>query len=1164
VKLKGIERATLPGLFEAQVARTPEAVAVLSGSGGVTYGELNRGANRLAHWLIGRGAGPERLVALALPRSPQMVTAMLAVWKAGAACLPVDLDYPPERIQFLLADARPLLVLDDPALPGDGCPDTNPTDADRTAPLTPASPAYVIFTSGSTGRPKGVVVSHQGIPSLAISQGERLGVGPGSRILQFSSPGFDAYVWELCMALLSGGALVLAPPGQLLPGPQLAQVVARYGVTHLTLPPTVLAAVPAEERFPDGTTVVVAGEACTAALVERWASAVRLFNAYGPTEATVCVSISDPLAAAGQGIPPIGRPVDGVGLYVLDQHLQLVGPNTTGELYITGTAVARGYLHQPALTAQRFLACPFGPPGTRMYRTGDLARWRHDGQLEFIGRADDQIKLRGYRIEPGEIQATLASHPDVAQATVMLREDHPGQRRLVAYATPHPPDHPLDPAVLRHHLASRLPAWMLPTIVVVLQRLPLRTNGKLDRDALPPPDPPTTTGPAPRTPHEHLLCQLFAETLHLPTVNTDDDFFQLGGDSIVAIRVVSQARRAGLAIAPQDVLQRRTVAALAAIATPLARPEAGTRGAGTRDAGPGDALPLTPLQEGFLFHAHYDERAPDVYVVQAGYDIEGPLDVERLRRAATALLGRHPNLCASFRHQGLERPVQVLPDDVTLRWGQVDLTPLAPADREVELARLLAADRARRFDLADGPALRFTLVGLVPRRHRLVLTAHHIVLDGWSVPVLFDELLKIYAASGSTAGLPPVTPYREYLAWLAAQDREAARAAWRQALRGIEEPSRLAPAGPLRPPPLPERVSVELPESLATLLATTARGHGLTLGTVIQGAWAIVLARLTGRDDVVFGATVSGRPPEVAGIEEMVGLFINTVPVRLRVDPAEPLTGMLSRLQDEQARLAPHQHLGLADIQRLAGVGELFDTTTVFENYPAAPGIHDSAADAGLRVRESLANAATHYPLSLCATPGTRLRLSLDYHADRFDSAAARAILVRLRRVLEVLAATPDLAVGQLGVLDPEERRRVLVEWNDTAREVEEATLPELFERQVEVTPEAVAVLWGGGRLTYDQLNRRANRLAHWLIGLGAGPEEIVALAVPRGPEMVTAMLAVWKAGAACLPGRHPARAPRRRTCQPHPAVLPARLRRVLRGALPGAAFGCDAGPRPA
>jgi pristinamycin I synthase-3/4 len=438
---------------------TPQAVAVVFEDTTLTYAQLNAAANRLAHALIARGVGPEQIVALALPRSPDLITAILAVLKAGAGYLPIDPDYPPTRITFMLHDAQPVLllttthvdsdlpesdltarlVLDDPdtAAVLDRCADTDPTDTDRVSPLRPPHPAYVIYTSGSTGQPKGVVVSHAGIVSLATAQIDRFGVGAHSRVLQFASPSFDASVSELCMTLLSGATLVMAPPEHLLPGPSLLTLVNRHQVTHLTLPPSVLAALPAEDELSLAVTVVVvaaaAGEACPPELVATWSPGRRMINAYGPTETTVCATMSHPLSAAAQAPVPIGQPITNTRVYVLDAGLQPVPAGVAGELYVAGAGLARGYLHRPELTAQRFVAAPYGPPGERMYRTGDLARWRADENLEFLGRADDQVKVRGYRIEPGEIETVLAAHPDVAQTAVITRRDQPDDQRLVAY-----------------------------------------------------------------------------------------------------------------------------------------------------------------------------------------------------------------------------------------------------------------------------------------------------------------------------------------------------------------------------------------------------------------------------------------------------------------------------------------------------------------------------------------------------------------------------------------------------------------------------------------------------------------------------------------------------------------------------------------------------------
>ncbi|MBL3668916.1 amino acid adenylation domain-containing protein, partial [Streptomyces sp. M2CJ-2] len=539
-----------------------------------------------------------------------------------------------------------------------------------------------------------------------------------------------------------------------------------------------------------------------------------------------------------------------------------------------------------------------------------------------------------------------------------------------------------------------------------------------------------------------------------------------------------------------------------------------------------DVLPLSPLQQGLLFHAVYDEQAADVYTVQFAFEIEGALDAGALRAAADAVLRRHANLRACFVHADLDQPVQVIPRAVELPWADVDLSGLpGEAEREAELARWLAEDRARRFDLARPPLMRFTLITMGPDRYRFVITNHHILLDGWSMPLVLDELFRLYGNGGNESVLPRVTPYRDHLAWLSRQDRAAAEATWREALAGVEEPTLLAVPDPLREPVAPERVRLELPEELTAALAEWARGRGVTVNTVVQAAWAMVVGQLTGRDDVVFGATVSGRPPEIPGIESMVGLFINTLPVRVRLDAAETLEGLLARLQDQQARLMDHQYLGLADIQKLTPVsGELFDTVVIFENYPVdAANLQRSAG--GLGIVDGQNHEGTHYALSLTVGLGSSLSLDFGYRPDLFDRERIESLGDCLLRLLREAGPNAGQPVGRISLLAPRDEQRVLKEWNDTAHPVQPIPLLDLLETRVAWTPGAAAVLYEDTVVTYAELNARANRLAHLLIARGASPERYVAVALPRSVDMVVALLAVLKSGAAYIPldPEHPA-----------------------------------------
>ncbi|MBH5338539.1 amino acid adenylation domain-containing protein [Streptomyces pactum] len=530
-----------------------------------------------------------------------------------------------------------------------------------------------------------------------------------------------------------------------------------------------------------------------------------------------------------------------------------------------------------------------------------------------------------------------------------------------------------------------------------------------------------------------------------------------------------------------------------------------------------DVLPLSPLQEGLYFHAQYDRGEHDVYTVQFAFHLEGELDAERLRTAVDALLRRHPNLRAGFRQRKTGEPVQIVRRGLPVPWYRFDLSGLDPAEREAELARLTDEDRTRRFDLSAPPLLRFTLVSLDATTHRLLLCGHHILLDGWSVPVLLRELLALHRSGGDASALPRATPYKDYLAWLGRQDRAAAERAWTEALAGLQEPTLVAGTAPGRAPATPERLDTDLSEEFTRALQDRARARGVTLNTVVQCVWGLLLSRLTGRDDVVFGATVSGRPPELPGVESMVGLFINTLPVRVRLDPAETVDALLGRVQAEQTALIPAHHVGLSTIQRAAGLGELFDTLTVFENYPLdQAGLARPVGEFRLTGADS--RDATHYPLSLVAMPGPRLHLRLEYRPDLFDRDTAERLLDRVRVLLRAVVREPALPVGRLEVRTAPERYAALRLGHGPVAGTPAATFPELFAAQVRRTPDATALVCGDVRLGYAELDRRANRLAHHLTALGVAAERIVALAMRRTEDLVVAILAVLKAGGAYLP----------------------------------------------
>ncbi|MCC9312196.1 amino acid adenylation domain-containing protein, partial [Kitasatospora sp. RB6PN24] len=914
---------TLAGLFEAQVAADPGAAALESGELTVSYGELNDRANRLARFLISRGVGPERIVAVALPRSVAGVVAMLAVLKAGGVYLPVDPAYPAERIAYVLGDAAPVCVLTDgatrdavsvpvpvPQVLVDGIEWSGPelgggdvVDAERTAPLMLDSSAYVIYTSGSTGRPKGVVVSHRGIAGMVASQVERFGVDSGSRVLQFASPSFDAAVWETCMALLSGARLVLAAAEELLPGPALVEVLRRHRVTHATLPPAGLAVLP-EGGLPDGMTLVVAGEACPPELVERWSVGRRMVNAYGPTETTVCATMSGPLQ--GSGVVPIGGPIRNTRVYVLDGSLRPVPVGVAGELYVAGAGLARGYLRRAGLTAERFVASPFGAAGERMYRTGDVVRWTVDGELVFAGRADEQVKIRGFRVEPGEVESVVAAHPLVAQVAVIAREDAPGDKRLVAYVIGDGAGAELDASV-REFVAERLPGYMVPAAVVVLDELPLTVNGKVDRRALPAPEYSAGAGRSPANAQEELLCQAFAQVLGIEQVGMEDDFFALGGHSLLAVTLVERLRAQGVSVSVKAMFQSPTPAGLAAAtgavqvvvppnlipadaaeitpemlplveltAAEIERVVAAVEGGA---ANVKDVYPLAPLQEGLFFHhllADRDSGEADVYAQPSVLEFDSRERLDAFLDALRQVVDRHDVYRTAFVWEGLREPVQVVSRHVELPVQEVVLDPQGSAPFEQ-----LTALGGSWMDLGSAPLMDVHVTAEpAGERWLAMLRMHHLVQDHTTLDVLLEELRAFMSGRADT--LPTPLPFRDFVAHARlGVPREEHERYFAELLGDVTEPT--APFGLLDvhgDGSDSVRAQLAVERELAERVRGLARRKGVSPATIFHLAWARVLGVVSGRDDVVFGTLLFGRMNSGAGSDRVPGLFLNTLPVR--------------------------------------------------------------------------------------------------------------------------------------------------------------------------------------------------------------------------------------------------------------------------------------------
>ena len=876
----------------------------------------------------------------------------------------------------------------------------------------------MIFTSGSTGVPKGVAATHGGLGNLAAAQAAGFAVAAGDRVLAFASPGFDASVSELAVTLGTGAVLVAPRAGQLLAGTELAGLIARQAVTHLTIPPAVLAGLE-PGTLATVTTLIAAGEPLDADLAARWMPGRRLVNAYGPTETTVCAAMTAPLPTSGT-VPPVGRPLPNARVYVLDRWLCPAPAGVSGELYVAGAGLARGYLYRPGLTGERFTACPFGGPGERMYRTGDLARWQPDGQLVFAGRADDQVKIRGFRIEPGEIEAVLAGHPQVAQATVTVREDMPGDRRLTGYLVPAGNVDGAGLAVMvREHAAARLPDYMLPQVLVVLEQLPLTPNGKIDKAALPAPDQPAGTGRAPATVTEELLCGIFADILGVERVGPEDDFFALGGHSLLAVKLASQVR--AVLGAELDITAVFEAPSPALLAVWLQGAGPGRRGLVAQPRA--ERVPVSFAQQRLWFIARL-EGPSATYNSPLALRLEGELEVAALEAALGDVIGRHEVLRTVLPAEG-GQPYQKILEMAELGWA----LPVIPVAEE-DLAETAAGITAEPFDLETDVPVRARLLAVGPGVHVLVLVLHHIATDGWSTAVLARDLGTAYTArrEGQAPGWVPLpVQYADYAIWQREllgdlQDPGSLLAQqagwWREVLAGA--PAELVLPTDRPRPAVPSHrgyvVPVSVPAAVHAGLVGLARAQGVTLFMVIQAAVAVLLSKLGAGEDIPAGTAVAGRTD--AALDELVGFFVNTLVLRTDVSGDPSFTQLLGRVRRLWLGALEHQDVpferlveDLAPDRSLARHPLFQVMVTVQNTAPAAldlPGLRVSRVPAG--------SAAARFDLDIALAEArgsgdgpAGLRGMLTAAADLFDQETAQLIADRLIRVLAAAAAAPLL-----------------------------------------------------------------------------------------------------------------------------------------------------------
>ncbi|KAG0164663.1 NRPS protein [Apophysomyces sp. BC1015] len=1096
-------------LFEAQAECTPHASALVYGEQTLSYAELNEQANRLAHRLIELGVQPDVCVAICVERSLAMTVGLLAILKAGGAYVPLDPAYPSERLAHILADAAPAIVLADAvgrAALGEAALTSrtvlDPNVLPQRSGTNPSVPgltsrhlAYVIYTSGSTGTPKGVQNEHRALINRLVWMQHAYCLTPGDRVLQKTSFGFDVSVWEFFWTLMNGATLVVAAPNVHQDPAELMDLIVRQRVTTIHFVPSMLSAFLHSEgvqRCQSIKRVICSGEALpgtSARLCRTLLPDAQLYNLYGPTEAAIDVTAWRCPADYAEETVPIGRPIANTQIYLLDPYGKPVPLGAAGELYIGGAGVARGYLNRPELSAERFVPDPFSAElDARMYKTGDLARYRPDGNLEYLGRNDYQVKIRGFRIEPGEIEARLVEHPQVREAVVLaLGED--SDKRLVAYVVAEPDEQLID--ALRGHLLAILPEYMVPAAIISLETLPLTPNGKLDRRALPEPEFASVHYRAPRSSNEQTLADLFAEVLGLPRIGIDDSFFDLGGHSLLAMRLVSRIRTLlGIELPIRVLFEAPTVAGLAqrftqgtAVRPPL-RPQQRP-----------EPLPLSFAQRRLWFIQQLNGPSA-TYNIPFALRLSGVLNAGALQSAFRDLLARHESLRTGFTEvDGVPAQRISSVDDTCFSLETVAVT-------EQTLPHALNQAAAHPFDLRDEIPLRATLFQLDAQEHVLFVLLHHIAGDGSSLAPFARDLSQAYAAR--LQGLTPTwtqlpVQYADYTLWqrdlFSREDDPNSLIAqqlkyWQQALAGL--PERLAlPTDRSHPPVASHKgacLFFHLDATLHGQLLVLAREHQASLFMVLQAALASLLTRMGAGSDISMGSPIDGRTDDA--LNDLVGCFVNTLVLRTDTSGNPSFRMLLQQVRETCLAAYAHQDL---QFERLVEVLN-----------PVRSTAHHPLFQVLLALQN---NALPQFDLP-----------SLHPKAEDVELSTIELLAQRLVRLLEVVAQHPDQPIGSIQLLDDAERQQLLVKWNDTARPVREMTLPTLFEDQVAKTPNAIALAFDDRSIEYAELNIQANRLAHYLIAKGIGPGDIVAIAVPRSPNLVIALLAVLKAGAAYLP----------------------------------------------
>ena len=1128
-------------LFAEQAERTPERIAVVSEWQEVSYGELNRRANQVGRYLQRLGVGPEVVVGLCLARSAEMVVGALGVLKAGGAYLPLDAEHPLERLGYMLENAGVGVVLTQRALEARlpafwGQRVLMDEEWERIGEESESEPesvvdvenlAYVIYTSGSTGRPKGVMLKHKGLCNLAEAQKEALELGDRSRVLQFASLSFDASVWEIFSTLAAGGSLCVYGRESLMPGDDLARVLRESEVTTVTLPPTVLAALPTEE-LPCLRTVIAAGEACTAEIVKRWARGRRFIDAYGPTEVTVCASLGA-CEAGSDREPTIGRPIANTQLYILDHDLNPAPVGVRGELYISSVGETRGYSGRPELTAEKLVPNLFSHQGgERLYRTGDVVRYSINGEIEFIGRGDEQVKIRGFRIELGEIEAVLNEHHSVRQSVVVAREDERGEKRLIGYVVG---GDGATAAELKRYLLERVPEYMAPEAILILEEMPVTVNGKIDRKRLPVVEgagmQPEREDVGARTPVEEILAGIFGDVLKLDWVGLHDNFFELGGHSLLATQVISRVRNTfGVEIGVRRLFEGATV-------KELGRQIDATIKLGEREEAPPlvsipreGLLPLSFAQQRLWF---IDQLEPGqaVYNCPVAVRMEGWLEVNVLERALNEIIRRHEALRTRIEVEA-NVPVQVIDPWEPRRLERTDLTNLPSEERDAEVRRIAKAEAWGGFDLRRGPLIRMHVLKLEEEQHVALCTMHHIVSDGWSMGVLVKEVCALYDAmsEGAASPLPELEiQYADYARWqreyLAGGVLEGEIAYWKEKLKDaavMELPTDYP--RPSTPSHRGGSERVTLGREVSEGLKRLSQREGATLFMVLMAAFKALLMRYSGAEDLSVGTVIANRTRKE--IEGLIGFFVNTLVMRTDLSGNPSFRELIGREREVALgaygrQEAPFEKL-VEEInpERDLSRSPLFQVMMELQNAELGKLEIRGLKMSGVGEETGVAK----FDLELMLTEeGEGIRGILGYSQDLYEGETIGRMARHYERVVTEVVRDAEQKICEIELMSEEEKRQLLGGWERARVEYDrDRRIHHLFEEQVERSPEAVAIVYEEEQISYWELNRRANRLGRCLQKQGVGPEVLVGVCLERSIEMVAAALGVWKAGGVYVP----------------------------------------------